>query len=156
MLGFEQMIVRLVIALGLGALVGLERNLAGKEAGMRTEMLISGGAAIFTIIALELPYLTSPSPELIPQVVIGSTFMTVIANIVVGVGFLGAGIIIKTQERVHGLTTAAAVWTTAAIGVLAGMGLWKFALASTVIIVVLLYLSRKLEVEERITKQPSE
>ena len=150
------MIVRLLVALGLGALVGLERNLAGKEAGMRTEMLISGGAAIFTMIGLALPYLTASSPEAVPAVIAGSTFMNVIANIVVGIGFLGAGIIIKTQERVHGLTTAAAVWTTAAIGVLAGLGLWKFALAAAVIIVILLYFSRKLDVEEIIAKQTGE
>jgi len=153
MLGFEQMIVRLLIALSLGALVGLERNLAGKEAGMRTEMLISGGASLFTIIALALPYLAAPSPEFVPQAVLNGTFVSVIANIVVGIGFLGAGIIIQTREHVRGLTTAAAVWATAAIGILAGLGLWQFGLAATLIIVVLLYLSRKLEVEEMLTQK---
>ena len=70
----------------------------------------------------------------------------IIANIVIGAGFIGAGIIIKTQEHVHGLTTATMVWVTAALGILAGLGATLFAFAASLIITVLLYLLRKFNV----------
>lgn len=142
MLTFSQMFIRLAAALLLGALIGTERELVGKEAGVRTSMTVAAGAAIFTIIALTLPYIEGTSLN-------GAGF-AVIASIVAGIGFLGAGIIIKTDEHVHGLTTAAVVWTTAAIGTLAGMGLIKFAVASTILIAVSLYILRKLDIVEHI------
>jgi putative Mg2+ transporter-C (MgtC) family protein len=145
------MLVRFLIALALGALIGLERELVGKEAGIRTTMIMSAGAAVFSMIALTLPYIVALSPQNLPDVIArNSGFLGVIANIVVGVGFLGAGIILKTGERVHGLTTAAVVWTAAAIGTLAGIGLIKFAVASSVIIAGLLYLLRKLGIFEHV------
>jgi len=153
MLTFEQMFVRLAIALALGALIGLERNLARKEAGIRTSMLVAGGSAIFTMIGLMLPYLSAATPDAVPAVIAGSTFMNVIANIIVGIGFLGAGIIIKTQEHVHGLTTAAVVWTTASIGVLVGLNLVQFAVVATIVIAGLLYILRKLDIAEIFEKQ---
>ncbi len=147
------MIIRLVIALAVGALMGLERELVGKEAGIRTSMLVAGGAAIFTLIALNLPYLIAATPADVPNVIArNGGFLAVIANIVVGIGFLGAGIIIKTtgDEHVHGLTTAAVIWATAAIGVLAGLGLFKFAATATIVITGLLYFLRKIGVQEKI------
>ncbi len=148
------MTIRLVMAMVLGALVGLEREYVGKEAGVRTAMLVSGGAAIFTLIALSLPYIVATSPENLPEVVArNSGFLGVIANIVVGIGFLGAGIILKTEERVHGLTTAAVVWATAAIGTLAGLGLFKFSLASAIIIAGSLYALRKFGLYEHVRPQ---
>jgi putative Mg2+ transporter-C (MgtC) family protein len=125
MLTFEQMFIRFVIALVLGGLLGLERELVGKEAGVRTLMLVTSGAAIF---------------------------LTMIANIVVGIGFLGAGLIVKTNDHPHGVTTAALVWTAAAIGILAGVGLYAFAVAATVIIAILLYILRKLNISEELGK----
>jgi len=145
------MLARLVIAIILGAIIGLERERVGKEVGIRTAMTVSAGAAIFSIIALALPYIVATSPENIPDIIArNSGFLGVIANIVVGIGFLGAGIIIKNEDRVHGLTSAAIVWLTAAIGVLAGLGLTEFAAASTVIMVVLLYSLRKLNIAEKV------
>ena len=79
-----------------------------------------------------------------------SGFLTVIANIVVGIGFLGAGIIIKTEERVHGLTTAAVIWAVAAVGTLAGIGLLEFAAATAIIFSGLLYILRKARVVEKL------
>ena len=149
MLTFEQMAVRLLVALALGALIGLERQLVGKEAGIRTGMLISGGAAIFSMIALTLPEIFSLSNPLIT--VSDAGFPSIIANIVVGIGFLGAGIIIKNDgSRVHGMTTAAVIWTTAAVGTLVGVGLTKFAVFSTVLIAGLLYVLRKVRVDEKL------
>lgn len=131
MLDFSQMLVHLLAALGLGALMGFEREIIGKEAGVRTSMLVAGGSAIFAMIGLTLPYIVATSPENLPEVIArNSGFLAVIANIVVGVGFLGAGVIIKTGEHVKGLTTAAALWSVAAVGTLAGIGLIKFAIAA--------------------------
>jgi len=148
----EQMVVKLVVALAIGLFIGLEREFAGKEAGIRTLMMVSAGSTIFTIVAIALPFIIS-TPENIPEVIArNSGFLTVIANIAVGIGFLGAGIIIKTDEHVHGLTTAATIWATAAIGVLVGLGLTQFAIVSTVAIVALLYLTRKIQISEKIDK----
>lgn len=122
------MLLRLVIALVLGALIGLERELIGKEAGVRTCMTVSAGAAIFSIVGISI---VNPA---------------VIANVVVGIGFLGAGMLIQTQEKVRGLTTAAIIWVVASIGVLVGVGLISFAVISAVLITVLLYILRGLNI----------
>ncbi|MBI5220878.1 MAG: MgtC/SapB family protein [Candidatus Liptonbacteria bacterium] len=144
MLTFSQMLVRLVVSLILGGLMGLEREVLGKQAGVRTSMLVSAGAAIFTMIALELPFLVSSGGGNLPDVLAhNSGSLNVIANIVVGIGFLGAGIIIKTGEKVHGLTTAALVWTVAGIGILVGLGYLPFAIAAAVIIPGTIYIWRK-------------
>jgi len=147
MLDLSQMLVRFGVALALGAMMGLERELVGKEAGIRTAMLVASGAAIFTMIALVLPAIVITSPELIDDSFIHGGSFTIIANIVVGIGFLGAGIIIKIGEHVRGLTTAAVVWATAAIGVLVGLGLIPFAIIATLVINTLLYLLRTIKVE---------
>ncbi|MBI4119519.1 MAG: MgtC/SapB family protein [Parcubacteria group bacterium] len=151
MLSFEGMAIRFLIALLLGAIIGIEREIVGKEAGVRTSMLVSGGAAIFTMISVVLPYLIAVSDANLPDVIArNSGFLGVIANIVVGIGFLGAGIIIKTGEHVRGLTTAAVVWITAAIGTLVGLGILKFAVAATLTIAVLLYVLRKIGLVEHL------
>jgi putative Mg2+ transporter-C (MgtC) family protein len=152
MLTFEQMALRLIVALALGALIGLERELVGKyEAGIRTTMLVCGGAAIFSVIAITLPYIVALSPANLADVIArNSGFLGVIANIVVGIGFLGAGIILKTSGHVRGLTTAADVWLAAAIGTLVGIGLFQFAIVSAVLITGLLYLLRKVKLYEHV------
>ena len=150
------MFFRLVVALVLGALLGLERELVGKEAGVRTEMLVAGGAAIFSMIGLMLPYISAMSSGAVPDMASQNSAFSVIANIVIGIGFLGAGLIIKTGDRPHGITTAALVWTTAAIGVLVGIGMIPFATVAAILITVLLYLLRKLDIAERIEKTMQE
>lgn len=150
------MIARLVVAMILGFVIGLERERVGKEVGVRTAMTVSAGASIFSIIGLMLPYVVSGNQEsnVAFQVVINNAgFLNVIANIVVGIGFLGAGIIIKHEDRVRGLTSAAIVWMTAAVGVLAGIGMFKFATAATIIMVVALYILRKLNVAEKVRSE---
>lgn len=137
------MVGRLVIALLLGGLIGLERELVGKDAGIRTAMMVAGGAAMFTITALSLPYIISLSPDGVAGIIErNSGFLSIIANIVVGIGFLGAGTIIKTEDRVHGLTTAAVIWVAAAVGTLAGLGLLQFAAGSAIITTAVLYALR--------------
>ncbi len=140
------MFTRLAIAVALGIFLGVERELVGKEAGVRTEMVVAAGAAIFSMIGISVPYIiTSGMP---PDAKAVSDGITVIAAIVSGIGFLGAGLIIKMNDHPHGVTTAALVWVTAAIGTLIGIGLIKFAIVATVLIEVLLYAIRMLKISE--------
>lgn len=132
-LSLETMILRLVAAIVLGAIIGSEREFAGKEAGIRTDIMVAGGAAIFSIIGIMLPHVISQDAENLRMVLASNSgFLTAIGNIVIGVGFLGAGIIVKQGTHVHGLTTAATVWYVAAIGVLCGIGLLSFAAVAAV------------------------
>ncbi len=146
MLPLEEMLLRIGVAIVLGFIIGLERELVGKEAGARTNILVASGACIFTLIALSLPYLVSQSPAHLEEVIArNSGFLAVIANIIVGIGFLGAGIIIKHNEHVRGLTTAALVWFTASIGILVGLGLYVLAIITSLSIVLILIFLRKID-----------
>lgn len=145
MLTLEEMLVRLGIAVLLGAIVGIERELAGKEAGVRTDIMVAAGAAMFTLAGLTIPYLVAVSPDDVSRIIAGNSgFLQLIANIVVGIGFLGAGIIVKHRTHVSGLTTAAAVWFVAAVGILAALGLFAFAAISTVVLTVVITVLRRI------------
>ncbi len=147
MLTFEQMLVRFAIALILGAVLGIERELVGKEsAGVRTEMLVAGGSALFSMAALALPYLVATSPENLNNIIAGGGFLGAIAGVTSGIGFLGAGIIMKIGDHPRGVTTAALVWATAALGVLVGIGLIDFAVAAAVLLAIILYVLRKTDI----------
>ncbi len=126
----------------LGALIGVEREFRQKAAGLRTNTLIALGAALFTIVSLELA-----------QGVSGADPARVAAQVVTGVGFLGAGAILRTGSGVHGLTTAATIWMNAAIGVAAGAGRYALAAAGTlaalIVLVALHPVDRYLEEIER-------
>lgn len=151
MLTFSQMAVRLLVAMVLGAIIGTERELIGKEAGIRTSMLVCAGSAIFSMAAISLPYIIAQSPANLTAILAGNSgFLTMIANIVVGIGFLGAGLIIKTEGHIHGITTAAIVWIVAAIGILVGLGIMEFAVFAALIIPGLLFALRKMSVIERV------
>jgi putative Mg2+ transporter-C (MgtC) family protein len=127
--------VRLLIAAILGGILGFEREHKGKAAGMRTHMLVALGAALFVLV----PSLSGGTGESISRVVQG---------IVAGIGFLGAGTILKGHgddtSHVKGLTTAAGLWMTAAIGVSAGMGREATAVLSTLLALIILALMPKL------------
>jgi putative Mg2+ transporter-C (MgtC) family protein len=122
--------VRLLVAAVLGAAIGLEREIHAHPAGMRTHLLVSLGSAAFTVISIfvfEVP----PSPNgTIPV-----DPSRVAAQIVSGIGFLGAGAILKYGSSVRGLTTAASLWATAAVGMAAGGAAWVVAGVTTLIIV---------------------
>jgi putative Mg2+ transporter-C (MgtC) family protein len=119
--------VRLLLAAALGGALGYERERRGQAAGIRTHMLVAMGAALFVLV----PHQAGMAIDGLGRVVQG---------IVTGVGFLGAGAIIKhrSSETVHGLTTAAGVWMTAAIGVACGFGRETTAVISTVLALVVL------------------
>lgn len=142
MLTTEEMIFRLIAAIVLGAIIGLERQLAGKDAGIRTDIMVSAGSALFAIVGLSLPHLVGSSAFVQDVIIQNAGYLNVIANIVVGVGFLGAGVIVKQGIHVRSLTTAATVWFVSAIGVLCGIGLVKFALISSIGLALLLLILR--------------
>jgi len=150
------MLTRLAIALALGVLLGVERELVGKEAGVRTEMVVAGGASIFGMIALTIPYIAAQMLGQAPDATLVAGSFGIIANVVVGIGFLGAGLIIKMGEHPRGITTAALVWSTAGIGILVGIGLTEFAIASAAIIALLLYILRKLNISEKLEAHVNE
>ena len=115
---------RLLMACAMGAVVGIEREQRHKASGLRTNMLISMGAALFTIMSIVISGEASPNKGQIAS------------NIVQGIGFLGAGLILHTANRVLGLTSAATVWVVAAIGMTCGAGLYVPAVVATAIVFV--------------------
>lgn len=120
---------RLLTAIILGGAIGLERELKGKEAGLRTNILICVGAALFAHISTVFVEFTGGPAD--PG--------RVASNIVTGVGFLGAGVIWQSGGHISGLTTAATIWVVSAVGVAAGIGQYVVAVGSTVLVLVILY-----------------
>ena len=125
-----QVSIRLVAATLLGGLVGIQRERAGKPAGLRTHILVTLGTAVF-VVACSVSEMSSDG------------LSRVIQGIVTGIGFIGAGSILKLDEErdIKGLTTAASIWMTAAIGVAVGLGRLGVALLSTVLTLIILALA---------------
>jgi putative Mg2+ transporter-C (MgtC) family protein len=122
-----RIVIRLLLAAALGGVLGYERERRGKAAGMRTHMLVALGSTLFVLVPQQAGmHMTDLS--------------RVLQGIVTGVGFLGAGTILKARDEahLHGLTTAAGVWLTAAIGVTVGLGRDVTAILSTVLAVIIL------------------
>ena len=133
-LNFEQLwlALDLILAALLGFFIGLERKLRDKEAGIRTHTIVAFGAALMMVISKFAFDSEADSAR-------------VAAQIVAGIGFLGAGIIVYKKNVVHGLTTAAGVWTTAGIGMACGGGLWLIAIIATVVLILIQFcLHRKI------------
>jgi putative Mg2+ transporter-C (MgtC) family protein len=122
-----ELLLRLLLAAVLGGVIGVEREVRQKSAGLRTNTLIAVGAALFTLMSIELA-----------EGVFGADPTRITAQIVTGIGFLGAGAIIRTGGSVQGLTTAATVWVNAAIGVAAGGGRYVLAIGATALTIVVL------------------
>ena len=119
--------LRLALAAVLGGVIGLEREYHRKPAGLRTNMLIALGSALFSMLSVELGA-GAGSPDRIA------------AQVVTGIGFLGAGAILRSGGNVHGLTTAATIWVNAAVGMAAGLGSYTVAAVSAAITLVVLAL----------------
>jgi putative Mg2+ transporter-C (MgtC) family protein len=129
MLTDAELIRRLLLAAFIGGLLGAEREFRQKSAGFRTNILIAMGSALFTILSLTLASDRSDPTR-------------IAAQIVTGIGFLGAGAILRTDNRVHGLTTAATIWVNAALGVAAGAGEYRLAaVGGAITLIVLLILA---------------
>jgi len=116
---------RLLLAAGLGAAIGLEREYRDKPAGLRTNILIAVGSALFTSVSIAMS-------------AHGGTPDRIAAQIVTGIGFLGGGAILRSGIRVKGMTTAATIWVNAAIGMAAGAGEYVLAIGSTIVTLVVL------------------
>jgi putative Mg2+ transporter-C (MgtC) family protein len=132
--GFTRVFIRLMLAVILGGVLGYERQLTGKPAGLRTHMLVSLGAALFVLVPLQAGMPVNDVSR-------------VLQGVIAGIGFLGAGAIIKMSEegQVKGLTTAASIWLTAAIGVAAGMGREATAVFATLLALIILGVLHKLD-----------
>ncbi|HEV3139672.1 MAG TPA: MgtC/SapB family protein [Vicinamibacterales bacterium] len=123
----KELILRLALAAALGMAIGIEREFRRKPAGLRTNMLIGLGSALFTIVSLELA-----------RVYGGGSPDRIAAQIVTGIGFLGGGAIMRSGNEVHGLTTAATAWVNAAIGMAAGTGNYAAAMIGTLLTLLIL------------------
>ena len=125
----SEIILKLIIAVICGTLIGAERLLVHKEAGMKTHALVAMGAALFMLISESMvaKYISLPglNPTMLP------------AQIIVGIGFLGAGLIMLQGSRLSGLTTAGGLWVTAGIGMAAGFGLFSLAFIATVLVIII-------------------
>jgi putative Mg2+ transporter-C (MgtC) family protein len=120
-----QLMMRLLLAAGLGGAIGLEREIHKRPAGLRTNILIAVGSALFTALSIEIARS-------------GGTPDRIAAQIVTGVGFLGAGAIMRSGRSIHGMTTAATIWVNAAVGMAAGAGEFLMATMTTVITLIVL------------------
>jgi len=123
--------IRLVVATFLGAIIGLEREVHGKEAGFKTYSLVCLGSALMMIVSFDVFMLFNGVANVDPG--------RIAAQAVTGIGFLGAGAIIRSQAGgIRGLTTAAGIWSACAIGLACGLGLYKQAIFTTILVLVVL------------------
>lgn len=136
-----RVVIRLLAAMALGAVVGIQREHAGKPAGLRTHMLVSTGTAVFVMVC------ASANMDL-------DGLSRVIQGIATGIGFIGTGAILKQTDKleVHGLTTAAGIWMTAAIGV--GVGLGRIGIAAVSVVLAWVILAVLGYVENKIAPKP--
>ncbi|RLJ02051.1 MAG: MgtC/SapB family protein [Candidatus Aenigmatarchaeota archaeon] len=119
-----EIVVKLILAVALGGLIGIEREKSHKPAGIRTHMLVALGACLFTISSMNL----------------GMDSARIAAGIVTGIGFIGAGTIISSGKNIKGITTAASLWTTSAVGLLVGIGEYFISTIATLFILIILLL----------------
>ncbi len=134
-------LLRLLAAAGCGMIVGITRDLRGKPTGMRTLGLVGLGAALISLTALRVDGMAG-HPDATSRVIQG-----IIQGVMTGIGFLGAGVVLRDRHHleVHGLTTAAGVWMTAALGVSCAIASWHLILAALLVTIVLLVVMLPLE-----------
>jgi putative Mg2+ transporter-C (MgtC) family protein len=139
------MVLRLVLSVALSGIVGLQRELGRKPAGLRTHILVGLGSTVFMILSVELLRGTGIDPTRIA------------AAVITGMGFLGAGTIFRTQGTIHGLTTAASLWVIAGIGMAVGVGYYLLALIAAALAFIVLQVFGIVEnFFERGRKSPSD
>ncbi|MDD5128355.1 MAG: MgtC/SapB family protein [Candidatus Omnitrophica bacterium] len=132
-----QMIMRLLLTLVLSGLIGLERQVHRRDAGLRTHILVALGSCLIMLTSLYVFDIYKDRVALDPA--------RIAAGVITGIGFLGAGTIIREPERVRGLTTAASLWVVAGIGLAVGCGFIRVAVYTTVLVLLVLYLLRFIE-----------
>jgi putative Mg2+ transporter-C (MgtC) family protein len=138
-LDFQELLLRLGSATGVGALVGLNREITQKPAGMRTHALVSLGAALITVACIQYGYGTTPRDD--------GAVLRVIQGIITGIGFIGGGVILRLphEETVLGLTTAATIWIVAGLGIACGFGAWDATIITTALTLIVLVIGMKVE-----------
>jgi putative Mg2+ transporter-C (MgtC) family protein len=138
-IGFADVLVRLVAATLIGAALGLNREIRGKPAGLRTHALVALGTALVTLTGIELAGHDGDFDS--------DSVSRVIQGITAGIGFLGGGTILKSDsgEQISGLTTAASLWVVACLGIACGVGLWQMALVALTLALLVLILGESLE-----------
>ncbi|GGE55565.1 hypothetical protein GCM10011533_05030 [Streptosporangium jomthongense] len=136
-------VLRLLVAMVLGGLVGMERQSRGRAAGLRTNILVCLGSAAVVVAFQKLSFELSVGAESVVRM----DPARAAAGVITGIGFLGAGTIVKSQDFVRGLTTAASIWTVAAIGVTVGLGEYLIASVVTLLVLVALYVLHQLPVQ---------
>jgi len=136
-----ELLIKILLSIFLGGLIGLEREISHHPAGFRTNILICLGSTLFMFIS----YVTTT--QTVAGVSLSLDPTRVAAGVVTGIGFLGAGVIFKKGANVKGLTTAASIWVVASIGLLVGSGLYFIAVVSTAAIVLILHIFHYLEKE---------
>lgn len=130
---------RMFFAVICGGLIGLERELKNKAAGIKTNILICVGAALYTALSMMMAATSGPDPSK------PGDPARIAAQIVTGIGFIGGGAIIQTRGTILGLTTAATIWVVAAMGVCIGIGFWDVAVVLSIVVVLVLVLSNLFE-----------
>jgi len=131
-----EVFIKLLLAIGLGGAVGLEREFSQKPAGLRTNVLICLGSTM--VVALSRLILSGPSAA-------AGDAVRVAAGVLMGVGFIGGGAIIRAGGHIHGLTTAAVIWVVAGLGIVIGAGFYGVALVYTAVVVLMLIVFRRIE-----------
>lgn len=131
-----EVLVRLIIAIAIGGVIGWDRQRSDKPAGLRTHMLVALGSASFTLLGFEV------GAHLSPRTGEGFDPTRVLQGVIGGIGFLGAGAIIQNRGQVSGITTAASVWVSGALGAAAGVGAFVLAGISTVLALLILVIAR--------------
>jgi putative Mg2+ transporter-C (MgtC) family protein len=132
-----QMITRLLLTLVLSGLIGLERQVHRRDAGLRTHILVALGSCLIMLTSLYVFDIYKDKVSLDPS--------RIAAGVITGIGFLGAGTIIRAPNGVRGLTTAASLWVAAGIGLAVGCGFNRMAVYTTVLVLIVLYLLRYIE-----------
>ncbi len=137
--GFADVLVRLVAATLIGAALGLNREIRGKPAGLRTHAMVALGTALVTLTGVELAGHDGEFDS--------DSVSRIIQGITAGIGFLGGGTILKSDsgEHISGLTTAASLWVVACLGIACGVGLWQMAVVAVVLALLVLILGEPLE-----------
>ncbi len=135
-----EIILRLILAIVIGVILGVEREYVGKPAGMRTYALVTLGATVFTVIS---EHGFSDSAGIVDP-------SRIAAQIVTGIGFLGAGVIIFRGVKVEGLTTASGLWVSAAIGMAIGAGMYTVGISAAILAFIVMVVMRKFSIGNRI------
>jgi putative Mg2+ transporter-C (MgtC) family protein len=138
-LGWQEVLLRLGVATVIGAILGINRNLRGKPAGLRTHALVTIGAALVTMNAAYVAF-NGKVPD-------GTAASRVMQGIITGIGFLGAGVILRNEkiQAVHGLTTGASIWVAACLGIGCGLGQWGTCLIAAGLILFVLMVGGPVE-----------